>query len=59
MDEIKLIAAILCAQTILIEDVASDPVVKTVDFYERVLAELRARGHGGLTSDAPRRQGHT
>ena len=56
MDETKLIAAILCAQTILLEDVASDPVVKTVDFYERVLAELRARGHGGPTSDAPRRQ---
>jgi len=32
MDENKLIAAILCAQTILLEDVASDPIVKTVDF---------------------------
>ena len=58
MDETKLIAAILCAQTILLEDVASDPIGKTVDFYERILAVLRARGHGDLTSDAPRRQGH-
>jgi hypothetical protein len=56
MDENKLIAAILCAQTILLEDVASDPIVKTVDFYERLLGELRAREHGRLTSDVPRPQ---
>jgi hypothetical protein len=51
MDEAKIIAAILCAQTIILEDVASDPVAKTVDFYERVLAELRTRGHGGPAVD--------
>jgi len=52
MDEIKFIAAILCAQTILLEDVASDPIVKTVDFYERMLAELESRGHRGPTGNA-------
>ena len=56
MDETKIIAAILCAQTIVLEDVARDPIGKTVDFYERILAELRARGHGGPASDAPPRQ---
>jgi len=55
MDETKIIAAILCAQTIILEDVASDPVAKTVDFYERVLDELRTRGHGGPALDIPRR----
>jgi hypothetical protein len=56
MDETKIIAAILCAQTIVLEDVARDPISKTVDFYERLLAELRARGHGGPISDAPPQQ---
>jgi len=56
MDETKIIAAILCAQTIVPEDVARDPIGKTVDFYERLLAELRARGHGGPISDAPPQQ---
>jgi hypothetical protein len=46
MDENKIVAAILCAQTVILEDVARDPVVKTVDFYERLLAELRRRGYG-------------
>jgi ATP-dependent Clp protease ATP-binding subunit ClpA len=54
IDETKIIAAILCSRTILPEDVASDPIGKTVDFYERILAELRARGHGGPGSNAPR-----
>jgi hypothetical protein len=56
MDETKIIAAILCAQTIVLEDVACDPIGKTVDFYERILAELRARGYGGPASDAPPQQ---
>jgi hypothetical protein len=55
MDETKIIAAILCAQTIVLEDVARDPIGKTVDFYERILAELRARGHGGPAGDAAAR----
>ena len=59
MDETKIIAAILCAQTIVLEDVALDPIGKTVDFYERVLAELRARGYGGPASDAPPHQRST
>ncbi len=46
MDETQIIAAILCAQTVILEDAASDPVVKTVDFYKRVLEELRRRGYG-------------
>jgi ATP-dependent Clp protease ATP-binding subunit ClpA len=46
VDETKLIAAILCARMILPDDVAADPVATTVDLYERILAELRARGHG-------------
>ena len=46
MDETKIIAAILSNQILVLEDVAGDPVNKTVDLYERVLAELRARGHG-------------
>jgi hypothetical protein len=52
MDETKIIAAILCAQTIVLEDVARDPIGKTVDFYERILAELRERGHGGPATGA-------
>ena len=46
VDETKLIAAILCARMILPEDTAADPIGTTVDLYERILAELRARGHG-------------
>jgi ATP-dependent Clp protease ATP-binding subunit ClpA len=46
VDETKLIAAILCARMILPEDTATDPIGTTVDLYERILAELRARGHG-------------
>jgi hypothetical protein len=46
IDEIKIIAAILCARMILPDDVAIDPVGNTVDLYERLLRELRARGHG-------------
>ena len=52
MDEANIIAAILCAQTVILEDVATDPIRKTVDFYERLLAELRARGYGD-PDDAP------
>jgi hypothetical protein len=36
VDETKIIAAILCARTLLPEDVASDPVGKIVDLYERI-----------------------
>ena len=43
VDETKLIAAILCARMILPNDVAADPVANTVDLYERILEELRAR----------------
>jgi ATP-dependent Clp protease ATP-binding subunit ClpA len=50
VDETKIIAAILCGQTIVGEDLAIDPVRKIVDLYERILAELRARGHGGPSS---------
>jgi ATP-dependent Clp protease ATP-binding subunit ClpA len=46
IDETKIIAAILCARMILADDVAGDPIGTTVDLYERILAELRARGHG-------------
>ena len=46
VDETKLIAAILRARIILLEDTAADPIGTTVDLYERILAELRARGHG-------------
>ena len=48
VDETKLTAAILCARMILPDDVAADPVATTVDLYERIVAELRARarGHG-------------
>jgi hypothetical protein len=46
LDETKIIAAILCAGAILPDDVAIVSIDKTVDFYERILAELRARGHG-------------
>jgi ATP-dependent Clp protease ATP-binding subunit ClpA len=46
IDETKIIAAILCARMILPEDVSGDPIGTTVDLYERILAELRARGHG-------------
>jgi hypothetical protein len=35
VDETKIIAAILCARTIFPEEVASDPIGKTVDLYER------------------------
>jgi hypothetical protein len=55
MDETKIIAAILCAQTVILEEVSTDPIRKTVDFYERLLAELQARGYGDL-GDAPPRQ---
>jgi hypothetical protein len=48
IDENKIIAAILCGQTIMHEDAETDPIRNVVDFYERILAELRARGHGGL-----------
>jgi hypothetical protein len=50
VDETKIIAAILCGQAIVGEDLAIDPVRKIVDLYERILAELRARGHGGPSS---------
>ena len=56
VDETKLIAAILRARIILLEDTAADPVGTTVDLYERILAELRARGHGrGADRPKPRR----
>jgi hypothetical protein len=42
----EIIAAILCARITLLDDVAGDPIGSTVDIFERVLAELRARGHG-------------
>ena len=45
IDETKIIAAILCGQTI-VADTETDPVKKVVDIYERILAELRSRGHG-------------
>ena len=45
---VEIIAAILCGQAILGEDGAVDPVRKIVDLYERILAELRARGHGSM-----------
>jgi hypothetical protein len=44
-EETKIIAAILCAGAILPDDVAVISIAKTVDLYERILAELRARGH--------------
>src|SRR5262249_29517819 len=47
VEETKIIAAILCTRTVLLEDTAGDPVKNIVDLYERILAELRARGHGG------------
>jgi RNA polymerase sigma-54 factor len=46
IDETKIIAAILCGQTIIGKDLAIDPVREIVDLYERILAELRSRGHG-------------
>jgi transcriptional regulator with AAA-type ATPase domain len=46
IDETKIIAAILCARMILPDDAAGDPIGSTVDLYERILAELRARGRG-------------
>jgi len=48
-DETKIIAAILCAGAILPDDVAVISVGKTVDLYERILAELCARGRRGTT----------
>jgi hypothetical protein len=45
IDETKIIAAILCSRMILPDDVAADPIATTVDLYERILAELRSRGH--------------
>jgi len=55
-DETKIIAAILCTQTILPEDTADDPVKKVVDLYEHILAELRARGHDGPAGNTPPEQ---
>ena len=46
VDETKIIAAILCGQTIVGEDPPIDLVRKIVDLYERILAELLARRHG-------------
>jgi hypothetical protein len=46
IDETKIIAAILCGQTIIGKDLAIDPVREIVDLYERILAELRSRDHG-------------
>jgi ATP-dependent Clp protease ATP-binding subunit ClpA len=51
VDETKIIAAILCARMILRDNVAIDPISNTVDLYERMLRELRARGHGGPTNN--------
>ena len=50
IDETKIIAAILCARMILPEDTAADPIGTTVDLYERILAELRARRSRGSTT---------
>ena len=50
VDETRIIAAILCARTTSADDDADDAVCKIVDLYERILAELRARGHGGPTT---------
>jgi hypothetical protein len=57
MDENKIIVAILCAQTVILEDVARDPVIQTVDFYERLLTELRRRGHGQQPQSGRRTEG--
>ena len=56
VDETKLIAAILCARMILPDDVAADPIATTVDFYERILAELRARVMAAQKVSAPSRR---
>jgi ATP-dependent Clp protease ATP-binding subunit ClpA len=40
VDETKIIAAILCGQTIIGKDLTIDPVHEIVDLYERILAEL-------------------
>jgi len=47
VDEIKIVAAILCARMILPDDAAVDPIGNTVDLYERILAELRSRQNKG------------
>jgi len=49
IDENKIVAAILCGQTIMHEDAETDPIRNIVDLYERILAELRARGNGGFS----------
>jgi ATP-dependent Clp protease ATP-binding subunit ClpA len=49
IDETKIIAAILCSQTVMGEAAETDRIHNIVDLYERILAELRARGHGGLS----------
>jgi ATP-dependent Clp protease ATP-binding subunit ClpA len=49
--ETKIIAAILCARSMLSEDMSIDPVRKIVDLYERILAELLARKHCGPSSN--------
>src|SRR5947207_10563975 len=53
VDEIKIIAAILCTRMRLPDDAAIDPIGNTVDLYERILAELRARGPRGPASKGP------
>ena len=54
VDETKIIAAILCGQTMNGEDhISIDHIRKIVDLYHRILDELRAREHGGPKADRP------
>jgi RNA polymerase sigma-54 factor len=54
IDETKIIAAILCGQTMNGEDhISIDHIRKIVDLYHRILDELRARERGGPKVDRP------
>jgi hypothetical protein len=60
MDEVNIIAAILALRWIsdsslppaIHLDPARNIAVQTVTLYERIIEELRERGHGGTASDS-------
>ena len=60
MDELNIIAAILTVRglndtslpTAIHLDPARDIAVQTVTLYERIIEELRERGHAGTASDS-------